>query len=388
VSARALPPLRAFAASFRDDPVAQKAMSHALTVLPALFVGAILVVAVLSGTVAVDGANNYLPAAHALMHGRSPYSVADIPGGTVFASPPLAALIFVPLLVLPLKLAEFVMSFAMLACVLGAVRLLGVRDWRCYAATCLWLPTLFEFQTANLSGLLVLATAAVWRFRDRSPVAAVAAGSLVALKLYGWPVIVFLLVSRRIRATVGAVVVVVVAALLPWAAFAFRGLGGFPHLLNAVTHAEAREGYWIANLFSPVMSWSVAQGLAYAVGLMLLVASARVRDEQRKFVLCLGATLALTPIAWMHYFVVLAVVLAIRVPRFSAIWLLPTVLWLAPDSQQHPHGNPLNVLAAWQVTLVCLTVGAVFFHALRNDASAQLSFPTARLTRAPGPSQA
>lgn len=388
MSARALPPLRSFAASFRDDPVAQRAMSHALIVLPALFVGTMLVVALLSGTMAVDGANNYLPAARDLIHGRSPYSVADIPGGTVFASPPLAALIFVPLLVLPLTPAELVMSFVMLVCVLGAVRLLGVRDWRCYAATCLWLPTLFEFQTANLSGLLVLLTAAVWRYRDRRLAAALAAGLLVALKLYGWPLIVFLLVSRRIRAALGAVVVAAAAALLPWAAFGFRGLGGFPHLLTAMTHAEAREGYWIANLFSPLGSWSVAQGLAYAVGALLLVASSRVRDERRLFLLCLGATLALSPIVWMHYFVVLAVVLAIRVPRFSAIWLLPVVLWLAPDSQHHPHGNPFNVVAWWQVALVCLTVGVVLFHALRRDASAHLSLLALRPRWLPRSSQA
>jgi alpha-1,2-mannosyltransferase len=386
VSARALPPVRAFAASLRDDPVAQRAMSHALTVLPALFVGAMLVVAVLSGTVAVDSANNYLPAAHDLIHARSPYSMTDIPAGTIFASPPLAALIFVPLLALPLKVAELLLAFAMLVCVLGAVRLLGVRDWRCYAATCLWLPTLFEFQTANLSGLLVLLTAAVWRYRDRRLAVALAAGVLVALKLYGWPLIVFLLASRRIRAAVGAVLVAVGAALIPWAVFRFRGLAGLPHLLNAMAHAEAREGYWIANLFTPLASWSVAQGLAYTVGALLLAASARVRDDRRTFVLCLGATLALSPIVWMHYFVVLAVVLALRAPRFGAIWLLPVALWFAPDSQQHPHGSALNVLASWQVALVTLTVGAVFFHALRRDAS-PLPLPTPRL-RVPRPSQA
>jgi hypothetical protein len=220
--------------------------------------------------------------------------------------------------------------------------------------------------------LLVLLTAAVWRYRDRPVGVSFAAGVLVALKLYGWPLIIFLLVTRRIRGAVGAAVIAVTAALIPWAAFGFRGVGGFPHLLNAMTHAEAREGYWIANLVAPLVPWFVAQGLAYAAGALLLFVSARVGDERRTFVLCVAATLALSPIVWMHYFVVLAVVLAIGVPQFSAIWLLPVALWLGPTAQEYVHGSPMNVLATWQVILVCLTVGAVAHRAYRGASSTQL----------------
>jgi hypothetical protein len=90
----------------------------------------------------------------------------------------------------------------------------------------------------------------------------------------------------------------------------------------------------------------------------------------------------------MHYFVVLAVVLALRTPRFGAIWLVPVVLWLAPDAQQHPHGSALNILASWQVAFVALTVATVLVYALRSDVSSPISFPTPRLRRVPRPSQA
>ena len=36
------------------------------------------------------------------------------------------------------------------------------------------------------------------------------------------------------------------------------------------------------------------------------------------------------PIVWLHYLVVLLVPLAIARPRFSAIWLLPVLLWVSP----------------------------------------------------------
>ena len=44
----------------------------------------------------------------------------------------------------------------------------------------------------------------------------------------------------------------------------------------------------------------------------------------------MAATLALSPIVWLHYLVVLLVPMAIARPRFSLLWLLPVVLWVSP----------------------------------------------------------
>ena len=44
----------------------------------------------------------------------------------------------------------------------------------------------------------------------------------------------------------------------------------------------------------------------------------------------LGATLALSPIVWLHYLVVLLVPMAIARPRFTPLWLLPILLWTSP----------------------------------------------------------
>ena len=42
------------------------------------------------------------------------------------------------------------------------------------------------------------------------------------------------------------------------------------------------------------------------------------------------ATLALSPIVWLHYLVVLLVPMAISRPRFTTLWLLPVLLWISP----------------------------------------------------------
>ena len=53
-------------------------------------------------------------------------------------------------------------------------------------------------------------------------------------------------------------------------------------------------------------------------------------DDVRSFTCFVAATLALSPIVWLHYLVALLVPLAIARPRFSVIWLLPVLLWISP----------------------------------------------------------
>ena len=51
---------------------------------------------------------------------------------------------------------------------------------------------------------------------------------------------------------------------------------------------------------------------------------------ERSFTCAVAATLALSPIVWLHYLVVLLVPMAIVRPRFSLLWLLPVLLWVSP----------------------------------------------------------
>jgi hypothetical protein len=78
---------------------------------------------------------------------------------------------------------------------------------------------------------------------------------------------------------------------------------------------------------------AVGRSVTFLVGGALLVGCvvlARRKDEARSFALAVAATLALSPIVWLHYLVLLLVPLAILRPRFGWLWLLPAVLWVSP----------------------------------------------------------
>ena len=77
----------------------------------------------------------------------------------------------------------------------------------------------------------------------------------------------------------------------------------------------------------------VGNALVFVIGGALLVGCvlfARRDDDARSFTCAVAATLALSPIVWLHYLVALLVPMAILRPRFSLLWLLPVLLWVSP----------------------------------------------------------
>ena len=74
--------------------------------------------------------------------------------------------------------------------------------------------------------------------------------------------------------------------------------------------------------------------------------SRREVDEQRSFTCAIAAAVALSPILWQHYLVLLVVPVALARPRLSTVWLLPALLWLVPrvpDSGGYERAGPLLV---------------------------------------------
>jgi len=323
-----------------------------------LFLTEVAVIALREHSLAVDAANSYLPAARDLLHGRSPYHVSQVPDHTAFGSPPIAAFIFIPFLVLPAVLAEAILSILSLAAVLAALRVVGVRDWRCYAIVSLSFPAVSEFQTANLSGLLALCTAVVWRYRDRATIAGAAVAAAVALKLIGWPLIVFLLATRRFRAAAYSAGFTATAIIVPWAAVGFAGLRDYPHVLSLLEQNERRRGASITALGLHAASSPIAQLFAYLVGFALLSAAWRTHVPHRAFAASVGATLAFSPIVWAHYFVMLLVPFAIAVPRFGPLWLLPFAFWISVSSNNNPRFWQLPAILALETALLFIVCKA------------------------------
>jgi hypothetical protein len=293
----------------------------------------------------VDAAHSYVPAAHELLHGRSPYNAAGTGRGSAFAYPPIAAFVFAPFTLLSWGAAEVVLSSLSLVAALGALWLVGLRDWRCYAITGLSYPLVLEFQTANLSALLALLAALLWRYRDRPLIAGAATGASVALKLFGWPLIVFLLATKRFRAAAFSFVFALAGILVPWGAVGFAGFTGYPQLLQSLTRHERADSYSLATVAARLTSsWPAGQWIAYFAVIALLVVAWRTTRPEHAFVAAVAATLAFTPIVWAHYFLLLLVALSITRPRFGVIWLLPLVFWISAPSHDPQLWRPIVVV--------------------------------------------
>jgi glycosyl transferase family 87 len=342
---------------------ARRAGTHSLAIWPPITIAFMVYISVQKGSLTIDLAQAYLPAAHKILHSASPYpplTLTALKPRTAFIYPPLTAWLVVPLAAMPLHAAEAVGVIGMVAAVVGTLLLLDVRDWRCHMIAFLWVPTFSAIQTANLALPVALGTAAIWRYRDRPVHTGVLTGLLIALKLYVWPLGVWLLLTRRWRHAAIAVVTAPLLVVCSWAPIGFAGLRRYPHLLQLVTKLEAPDGYTIAALLAPVTSWRVATAIGIAAGLAgLAYAWQRVRcgDERGAYVFAVAAALMLTPIVWMSYFVVLLVPLALYAPRFAPIWLLPLALWAGP---QISNGAP------WQTALVLCVAATVFGAAVRH----------------------
>jgi alpha-1,2-mannosyltransferase len=292
-------------------------------------------------------------AARAVLDGRSPYPAAT-PAGVAhfdkFVYPPVTAFLFAPLSVLPVVLAQVVMLALGAVCIFGALRLLDVRDWRCYGIAAVSAPAVNSLALGAVTSFLLLGVAAAWRFRSRPHVA----GGLVAVtavgKLFLWPLGLWLLVTRRWRAALAAVAAGLVLLLAGWAAIGFAGMRSYPHLLRVLSQVEEGTSY------SPVALLNLsgaAAGLLTAALAVLLVAvvvlAARGTDgDRRALAVAVIGSLVVTPIVWLHYFLLLLVPIALYRPRLSPLWFAPALLWLTPST--HSHGVTWHIVLALGVT--------------------------------------
>jgi len=305
----------------------------------------------------------YLPAADAVIHGDSPYprlSDQALRDDEAYVYPPHVAVALSPLRLVSEDAAALVAVIAAAFLLIAAFLLLGVRDVRCYAACFLWAPTWQELDMASITAVLVLALAIAWRYRDGVRTPAIALGLAVSAKLFLWPVLVWSCAERRLRQCVYAITIGLLAALGAWALIGFKDLTAYPVLLRTLEANEAHKGYSLVGIASSLGMGPVVGHLAMVLvggGLLLgCIVLGRRGEERRSFTLAVAATLALTPIAWLHYLLVLVVPLAIARPRFSAIWLLPALLWFTRHPM-YPEGYE-RVLPGLVATIVVWTLVA------------------------------
>ena len=97
----------------------------------------------------------------------------------------------------------------------------------------LWIPTLAGIQSANVTLPMVLGVALIWRYRDRAVVVAIVAGGfVVALKLFFWPLLIWLVATRRYRSAALGALASSLFVFVPWAGIGFAGLRGYPSICS------------------------------------------------------------------------------------------------------------------------------------------------------------
>lgn len=287
----------------------------------------------------------YLPAAQSVWEGESPYVAADGSGADgllPYVYPPQLAIAFVPLTALPVDVAALVAFLLSLGALMGALAIVGVRDVRCFAAVLIWAPGWNSLEMANVSALLALALAVAWRFRATVWPLAAALGLAISVKLFLWPLLVWAAGTRRLPAMGASVGIGIVVTLSSWAVIGFAGLTSYPDQLSMVDFDQSYSIVAIADELG--LHRIVGRVLTLVVGGAMLFATAylaRREDDLGTYTAAIAAALALTPVVWVHYLVLLAVPLAVSRPRFSAVWLLPILVWVSPRAG---HGDAFETL--------------------------------------------
>jgi hypothetical protein len=297
---------------------------------------------------------------HAYLHGHSPYPTAaeiEHPGsrsGQFFVYPAPMAALFAPLALLPFGVAAVIFVACSTAAIIGALWLLDVRDWRCYGAAFLSPAVTTSITVGTLTPVLVLGIALLWRYRDRMWAAAAVTGLLLVAKLFLWPVLLWLLLTRRARTAARALILAAAGCVLAWLPLGFGSLTAYPALLRTLSLREGPSSYqplWLApgSATSRLLLLELAAGACVALVLTL----GRRLSERASLGACVIVALAVSPIVWLHYLALLAPVAALVSRRVSVAWLAPLALWATPWQ--------LSGGVAWRVVIAAAVVAAAAF---------------------------
>jgi alpha-1,2-mannosyltransferase len=314
----------------------------------------------------------FLEASHRVVHGRSAYpdpaAVLHARRGQpdIFVYPPVLAVVLIPLNLVSFHLASAIFTAISAAAIVLALRLLGVDDWRCYTLAFASIPVLSSLRLGAISPLLTLAAAAAWRYRHHWLIAGASVGGAVVAKLFVWPLVLWLLFTRRWKAAAVSTVGAATVTLAVWGLLGFRGLREFPTLLRDLSHVESVQSFSLVALADrlglpePQTSWIA---LALTLGLAMLAtcfaASPGGDLDRRIFITAVGLSLLLTPILWLHYFTIMLVPVALASPRLGPEWFLFLGYWLTPNSQP-------GRLSIWSLLIALAITFAIIVRAQRT----------------------
>ncbi|HET6616325.1 MAG TPA: glycosyltransferase 87 family protein [Gemmatimonadota bacterium] len=279
-----------------------------------------------------------------VLDGANPYpSVTDwgsIASGNPSVYPPLPITMALPFARLGFDVALTIWVLLLVVAVVVALRIVGVRDWRCFALALMCPPVVEGLFFGNVTLLLLVPLALAWRWRSRVVGAGLAVATAIAVKPLLVPLLVWLILTRRLAAAAVSAAACVALIIVPWAALGFDGFGEYPRLLSRL---ESVYGPGTDSL-PAALSWLGSGGTARQVicltAALALVALAfglrrRPNGDLCVFTVMIGASIVAAPIVWPHYLALLLIPLGVARPRVDAVWAVPYTLplVLAIDSR-------------------------------------------------------
>jgi hypothetical protein len=334
-------------------------------VIPLFLLAEGFVLGVEDGSLAWDFHHELYPQAEEMLAGRNPYPGPgfDPAVGNNFVFPPAAAIVVAPLTLLPVSAADVAIALAGLGCFALALWLVGVRDWRVFGAVGLWPPVFLETGLCHLTPALALLLAATWCWRDTAGRSGAVLGLAVAIKLFAWPLILWLAASGRRTAALIATLTAGASLLL---VLPFTGLDDYGRAVGSVARAYDQDSYTVYGLFAQAGASEMIAVLA-----SLAVAAALVWGtwRRRSFTLAVACALAASPIVWLDYYALAAIPLALARPRVSAVWFVPLAT-LGLEGAGLAIGDVVGTLR------VLLAFGLVFAVAYRTERGGALESMT------------
>ena len=308
--------------------------------------------------VAVDFHDAYYVAGYRLLHGGNPYAWTnrEIRAGVAFVYPAFSALFFAPFALIAERAAAVLFTLICIALAPLTLWVLRVRDWRIYGIALLWLPVFGSWQTGNETILLVFMTALVWRYRENPFVAGVITAAAISLKPIMWPLVLWLLATRRWRATGYGLAAGLLINVVSWSVVGFGKIGVYLRDSGYDTRHAWRAGYSVAaalghlgfgHSVGDVMTVVACAALAVTI---VYVAAVKHRERQA-LTLTVILVLVASPLVWSHYFAFLLIPMALERPRMNWLWALPLLMWDCPPSF---HVHALQEAAAWVVAVTML----------------------------------
>jgi hypothetical protein len=334
----------------------------------------------------------FLKAGRDVLHGQDPYSGTQsetIRSNAAFVYPVTVAWWFAPLSALG-SAGHVVYAVASLGAI--AVSCWWARPGQPLIAVLVLLSScaVIGLQDGSVNPWLLLGLIAAWRWRDRPAPCGLAVAALIVCKLFLWPVLVWLLLSRRYRA---AGVSVGLAGLTLGAGWILGPLDthGYATMLHVLSGLEAPH---TAGLSGLLIHWraslDVATVLATVLALLVLGATgwqmrrcgtrAGAGREPLVFGGAVVAALLASPIVWHHYYLLLAAPLLVAARSLWPYVGLSFASWAAaaPHPSTTVHTVVGYILSLGGISLIAAIVG---WHAWRHPALRGRA-PLARLVMA------